>query len=112
MRAERLRPLREVEKSCMTFEEIRLLIPQYVSGQLNPAEKDIFDAQLNASPELRAEVEEMRSLWNELGSIPEEWPSDALRARFSEKLNAIVRERRRVYDGGFAWWKSGLQGLV
>ena len=96
----------------MTFEEIRLLIPQYLSGQLTPAEKDIFEAQLNGSAELRIEVEELRSLWNELGSMPEEHPSDALRARFYQKLNAITRERKRVADGGFAWWKSGLQGLV
>lgn len=96
----------------MTLEEIRLLIPQYVSGQLTRAEKDTFEAQLNASPELRAEVEELRSLWNELGSIPEEQPSDALRARFYQRLNSIAKQRSRAYDGGFAWWKSGLQGLV
>lgn len=96
----------------MTFEEIRLLIPQYLSGQLTPAEKDIFEAQLNASPELRMEVEELRPLWDELGSIPEERPGDALRTRFYQKLNAIAGERNRVSDSGFAWWKSGLQGLV
>jgi hypothetical protein len=96
----------------MTFEEIRLLIPQYLAGQLAPAEKDIFEAQLNASPELRIEVEELRPLWDELGCIPEERPSDALRARFYQKLNAIAKERNRVSDTGFAWWKSGLQGLV
>ena len=96
----------------MTFEEIRLLIPQYLSGQLTPAEEDVFNTQLNASPELRVEVEELRSLWDELGSIPDERPSDALRARFYQKLNAIAQEPTRVYGGGFAWWKSGLQGLV
>jgi hypothetical protein len=96
----------------MTFEEIRLLIPQYLSGQLTPAEEDTFKAQLNASPELRVELEELRSLWDELGSLPEEWPSEALRAGFYEKLSAIGKERGRVYDGGYVWWKSGLQGLV
>ncbi len=96
----------------MTSEEIRLLIPQYLSGQLTPAEKELFEVQLNANPELQIEVEELRSLWNELGSIPEEHPSDALRARFYQKLNEITRERQRVAEGGFAWWKSGLQGLV
>ena len=96
----------------MTLEEIRLLIPQYLSGQLTPAEEHILKAQLNASPELRVEVEELRSLWDELGSIPEERPSDALRARFYQKLNSMPKERRRAYEGEFAWWKSGLQGLV
>lgn len=96
----------------MTFEEIRLLIPQYLSGQLKPEERAIFEARLNASPELLIEMEELRSLWDELASIPEERPSEALRARFYQKLNAITGERRRISDGGFAWWKSGLQGLV
>jgi hypothetical protein len=96
----------------MTFEEIRLLIPQYFAGQLTAAEKDIFEAQLNANPELRIEVEELRPVWDELGAIPEERPSDALRVRFYQKLNAIAKERKRASDGGFAWWKSGLQGLV
>jgi HEAT repeat protein len=96
----------------MTFEEIRLLIPQYLSGQLTPAEKDIFEAQLSASPELRIEVEELRSLWEELGSLPQEQPSDALRTRFYQKLNAVAKERSRSSQGQFAWWKPGLQGLV
>jgi hypothetical protein len=96
----------------MTFEEIRLLIPQYLSGQLKPEEKAIFEARLNASPELLIEMEELRSLWDELAALPEERPSDALRARFYQRLNAITKERRHVLDGGFAWWKSGLQGLV
>jgi HEAT repeats len=96
----------------MTYEEIRLLIPQYLSGQLTPAEEDIFKTELNASPELGVEVEELRSLWDKLGSLPEAWPSEALRARFYQKLSAIGNEHGRVYDGGYVWWKSGLQGLV
>lgn len=96
----------------MTFEEIRLMIPQYLSGRLAPAEKDAFEAQLNASAELRIEVEELRSLWEELGSLPKEEPSEELRARFYQKLNAVARERSRSSEGWYAWWKPGLQGLV
>ena len=96
----------------MTFEEIRLLIPQYLSGHLTPAEKDSFEAQLGASPELRIEVEELRSLWDGLGSLPQEHPGDALRTRFYQKLNAVAKERSRSSAGQFAWWKPGLQGLV
>lgn len=96
----------------MTFDEIRLLIPRYLAGQLTPAEKAAFETQLNAGPELLIEIEELRSLWHELGRLPQEQPSDALRARFYQKLNTVARERDRVSSGGFAWWKSGLQGLV
>ncbi len=96
----------------MTPEEIRLLIPQYLAGQLTPAGKEMFEAQLAASPELQAEVDELRSLWQELGSVPEAQPSEALRARFYQRLNVAANERRSYSEGGFAWWKPGLQGLV
>jgi HEAT repeats len=95
----------------MTPEQIRLLIPQYLSGQLTPVEKDLFDTQLSESVELRVEVEELRSLWEGLGSLPAEEPSAALRARFYQKLSDIQSGRGRVVDGAYAWWKPGLQGL-
>ncbi len=62
--------------------------------------------------ELRMELEELTVLWKELGSLPEEQPSAALRARFYRRLNAVPEKRWRVSEGGFAWWKSGLAGLV
>jgi hypothetical protein len=96
----------------MTSEEIRVLIPQYLSGQLPAAEKALLERQLDTNAELRQEVEELRSLWEELGSLPEEQPSPALRARFYRKLNDIEKGRRRPVTDGFAWWKPGLAGLV
>jgi hypothetical protein len=96
----------------MTSEEIRVLIPQYLSGQLSPAEKNLFENLMDANAELRQEVEELRSLWEDLGSLPEEQPSAALRARFYQKLNDVKNARSRPLTGGFAWWKPGLAGLV
>jgi hypothetical protein len=88
------------------------LIPQYLSGQLTPVEQGFFEAELNASADLRGEVEELRGLWEGLGSLPEEHPSVALRARFYQRLNEINNARDRSVRGGFAWWKPGLSGLV
>ncbi len=96
----------------MTLEEIRSLIPPYLSGQLTAAEKTAFESQLASNSALRIELEELRSVWDELGSIPQEQPSDAVRARFYQKLNSVATSRRPLSDGGFAWWKSGLGGLV
>jgi hypothetical protein len=96
----------------MTSEECRLLIPQYLSGQLTPVEKGLFEAQLTASADLSKELEELRALWEGLGSLPEEHPSVALRARFYQRLNEINTARNRPVRGGFAWWKPGLSGLV
>ena len=89
----------------MTSEEIRLLIPQYLAGQLTLAEKDSFEKHLNESGELRAEVEELRTMWEGLGLLNEEQPSAAMRARFYERLNAIQRSKER---SRFVWWKPSL----
>jgi hypothetical protein len=96
----------------MTSEECRLLIPQYLSGQLTALEHQLFDNQVGVDDELRLEVEELGSLWEGLGSLPQEQPSAALRGRFYERLNGMQRVRSRPAERGYAWWKPGLQGLV
>jgi hypothetical protein len=96
----------------MTFEEIRMLIPQYLSEQLTPGEKSALETELRSNTELREEMEELRSLWEGLGNLPEEQPSAALRARFYQKLNEVKAGRSGPVNHGFAWWKPGLAGLV
>ncbi len=96
----------------MTSDEFRYLIPGYVSGRLTSTEHATFEAQLNASPELRIEVEEIRAMWQGLGLLPEEQPSAAMRARFYGKLKDLETGQGRRVAGGFAWWKPGLPGLV
>ena len=87
----------------MTSEECRLLIPQYLSGQLTPAESVIFEEQLATRAELRLEVEELRALWNGLALLPEEQPSPRLRARFYQRLNALQREQPVSAVRRFGW---------
>ncbi|MGH9696538.1 MAG: zf-HC2 domain-containing protein, partial [Bryobacteraceae bacterium] len=96
----------------MTSEECRLLIPEYLSGQLTPAEKNLFEAQLETSAELRMEVEELRAVWDGLELLPEEQPSAELRASFYQKLTEVNNARRQSFRGDFTWWKPGLSGLV
>ncbi len=96
----------------MTSEECRLLIPQYLSGQLTVPERQLFENQLGVDDELRVEVDELRSLWEGLGSLPQEQPTAGLRDRFYQRLNEIQSDRSRRFERGYAWWKPGLQGLV
>ena len=96
----------------MTSEECRVLIPQYLSGQLTELERQLFENQLGVDDELRLEVEELGSLWEGLGSLPQERPTAALRDRFYERLNEMQSRRSRPVERGYAWWKPGLQGLV
>jgi hypothetical protein len=95
----------------MTFEEIRLLIPQYLSGQLTPSEQDLFETRISQDAELRTETEELRALWNQLGLLSEERPSMAMRARFYQRLNALQRHgdfpaAKRVSSWRFGIWQQ------
>src|SRR5260370_40444735 len=92
----------------MTFEEIRGMIPESLGGQLKPADKELFEAEMTKSAELRVEVEQLRFLWEGLGEVPEEEPSAAMRARFYQRLNALSRGSIGVAESRPAWWKVGL----
>jgi hypothetical protein len=96
----------------MTSEECRLLIPQYLSGQLTELERQLFESQLAIDDELRLEVEDLGSLWEGLGALPQERPSAGLRDRFYARLNEMQNLRSRPVERGYAWWKPGLQGLI
>ncbi|MBV8832165.1 MAG: HEAT repeat domain-containing protein [Acidobacteriaceae bacterium] len=89
----------------MTPEEIRHLIPQFLSGELTPDELATFEAELNANADFRIEVEELRSIWEGLGLVPEEQPSAAMRARFYQRLNAVVRNGTDVAGERRSRWK-------
>ena len=90
----------------MNPEQLRSWIPPYLSGQLSSNEKTEFEARLDASPELRAEVEELRTVWEGLGLLEPEQPSAAMRARFYQKLNALTREEEVQKPRWLAWWNA------
>jgi len=96
----------------MTSEELRQMIPEYLAGRLGESGARLFEAQLNANPELRIELEELRLAWEGLGLLPAEQPSPALRAQFYRRLHDMQSGRVPAMQGGFAWWKPGLSGLV
>jgi len=88
----------------MNAEGYRLLIPQYLAGQLDAAERSSFEEKLAESAELRAELEDLRSPWDALGLLPQEQPSAALRARFYQRLNTLQKEERAGSRKSiFAW---------
>jgi hypothetical protein len=93
-------------------EPLREQIAAYLANQLTPAEKQAFENQLENDASLRIELAELQTTWQELGRLPEEQPSAALRARFYQKLHDIEVGRASVPGRGFAWWKPGLSGLV
>jgi hypothetical protein len=96
----------------MTPEELRQMIPEYLAGQLGPAQKREFEAHMHGNAELLMHVEELRATWQEMGRIPMTQPSAALRARFYQRVHDIESGRAPVPRGVFMWWKPGLAGLV
>jgi anti-sigma-K factor RskA len=96
----------------MTSEESRYLIPAYLSGGLTAEEKRIFEEQLTTDGELRRELAELQGVWKDLADMDEEQPSPFLRARFYRRLNEVSNREAKLAQGGFAWWKPGLAGLV
>lgn len=87
----------------MTPEDYRLLIPEYLSGRLTAVESAFFENAMAADSGLRAEVEELRSLWQGLALLAEEKPSAAMRAQFYRKLNALPRGHGRSVER-HSWW--------
>jgi ferric-dicitrate binding protein FerR (iron transport regulator) len=79
----------------MTLDEFRLLIPEYLAGQLSGAEKFAFEEFTRSNPEARLELAELRGVWDELAAIEEEQPSAALRARRRRRSHCLFLEQRR-----------------
>ncbi len=97
----------------MSFDELRVLIPQYLAGQLTAAEKETFEDQLSKHAGLRIELEELRSVWQGLSLVGQEQPSAAMRARFYQRLNAISGDRSQgLQRGGWRSWKIGVPQLA
>jgi hypothetical protein len=102
----------------MTHEQCRLLIPQYLSGQLTPSETFFFESEVARSTELQAEVEELRQLWEGLRLLPQEQPGASLRARFYQRLSEVENrrpphlERQRTEWWKFHWWPQLAGGLA
>ena len=96
----------------MTFEECRVLIPQYLSGTLSALDHESFEHMLEASSELRGELEELRIIWDNLALLREEQPSPALRAKFYQRLNALQRDLSAPSARAFWKWRPWLQGAT
>jgi hypothetical protein len=97
----------------MKFEDIQVRIPAYLAGQLTPAEKESFEAELSRNAQLQIELEELRSVWQGLGLIGQEQPSAAMRARFYQRLNSVAGDRSGKHSGaGWRGWRVSIPQLA
>ena len=78
----------------MKCEEIRDLIPDYLSGTLDSRVKSQIDEHTSNCLDCRQEVDALALVWSKLEGLPEEEPGPAVRRRFYAMLEAS--------DHGFA----------
>ena len=101
--------------TCSQFDRLAAEIADYLAGTLDDDATTTLQGHLAACPACRAEVDGLASLWAGLGLLPDEEPSEALRARFYARLESelAVAEGRRRDAGGLAgllarwWWPGG-----
>ena len=95
-------------KSNLNIEEIQLMIPDYISGELSDEEKALVEGAMKESAELRQFYSEMKETFNFVGSVkftepaPQYWNS--LLPRIHEKIES--RESKAFsWDKVSALWK-------
>ena len=97
----------------MTFEECRLRIPEYLSGQLTPAEKESFETQLEDRRRAADRIgRATRGVGGSRTVARGRTERGAAGARVYQRLSDVNHGRRQSFRGEFAWWKPGLSGLV
>jgi hypothetical protein len=72
----------------MTCTTIRERFVDYLTGELPAGELSEFRAHLASCPACREELEGLSAVWTNLGVLPQESPSGALRGRFYGLLEA------------------------
>ncbi len=83
----------------MNCDEVRDQLPDYWTGVMDEAGKAGMQAHFAACPACRAEAETLGAIWKKLGTIPEERPGRALRARFEATVEAYVQGLRQAERG-------------
>ncbi len=92
----------------MICERVKEQMAEYLSGSLEGAAREKFIGHLEQCGPCRAEVEELGSLWRELEFLPAAQPSNAMRGRFNEMLEAYrfgMEQKAPPLRAEFAWWQ-------
>jgi hypothetical protein len=72
----------------MTCDDLRAILPEFWAASLSPAARAGVEAHLASCEACRTEAGALGSLWQQLGTMPEEEPSPRVQARFDALLAA------------------------
>jgi hypothetical protein len=80
----------------MKCEEIRVLITDYLSGNLDTQVKSRIDEHTLSCIDCRQEIDALALVWSKMEVLPEEEPGPALRTRFYTMLEAYDRRYEKA----------------
>jgi anti-sigma factor RsiW len=86
----------------MKCEEIRDLLPEVLDGEIDAADRGLFEAHIAGCPVCAEEFRRLNETWTRLGLLAAERPSPALSERFYASLEAETKKRTRPSLAG-AW---------
>ena len=92
----------------MTCKEYEAFFTDYLTGQLDRRDRDRLDAHVLECESCRLELENLKTTWEALGTLPDEDPSPALSGRFyavleDEKRRLAAAAGRTDRAGGKGW---------
>jgi hypothetical protein len=90
----------------MQCEEVREQFAEYVNGNVERAIPFEIAQHLEGCQLCRVELNELKSLWAELGNIPRAAPTPDIRTRFNEMLDAYTQPSQHTAS---AWRRRMLQ---
>jgi hypothetical protein len=95
----------------MTCEKIKGMLPDLLTGRLDPEKRKLVGAHLSDCAACRSAFEQLNAVWQGLDQLPEEEPSPALRSRFyamlhAEKAQTAVKVPllKRMESWAAGWW--------
>lgn len=72
------------------------LLPDFLAGTFDASNRGKIQTHLQSCPSCKQEYENLSTLWNSLGALPEEKPGPQLRARFDAMLAAYEQGIRHA----------------
>ncbi|MFC2156739.1 zf-HC2 domain-containing protein [Acidobacteriota bacterium] len=91
---------------CQTHRE---KFTDYLTGEMDDAQKDKVQVHLAECPECRKELESLTEIWTKLGVLQEELPSPQMRSRFYSMLEEYKEKEAEVtFKERFSQWAKGL----
>ena len=95
----------------MNCKQTEKLLPDYLAGSLEVKQLSKLEQHFSACHSCEEELAAFRTVWQTLGTLPDEQPSEALRTRFESMLEAfqVGREQAQTKEGvldGINSWLS------